>query len=102
MSSLGVSDDEGNILMVNDDIIKPIIDVETKRIGKECYILHQDKAFVKAHKFLLIEKIYDLNSKMLLSVINQKKEKMSLRIERDDDFFNGMLLYTKTVKNKTK
>ena len=102
MSSLGVSDDEGNILMVNDDIIKPIIDVETKRIGKEYYILHQDKAFVKAHKFLLIEKIYDLNSKMLLSVINQKKEKMSLRIERDDDFFNGMLLYTKTVKNKTK
>ena len=101
-SSLGVSDDEGNILMVNDDIIKPIIDVETKRIGKEYYILHQDKAFVKAHKFLLIEKIYDLNSKMLLSVINQKKEKMSLRIERDDDFFNGMLLYTKTVKNKTK
>ena len=100
LNTLSVCDKDDNVIMVNDEISKPIIDVETKKIGQEFYAMHEDKVFVKAHKYLLVEKLYDLNAKMLLVSHDQKGEYLTLRIDRNDDFFNGMLLYTKVKKIK--
>lgn len=100
LNMLSVCDKDDNVIMVNDEINKPIIEVETKKIGQEFYVMHEDKAFVKAHKYLLVEKLYDLNAKMLLVSHDQKGEYLTLRIDRNDDFFNGMLLYTKVKKIK--
>lgn len=100
LNNVSVCDENKNILMVNDDILKPIIDVNIKQFSKEYYIITNEKPFAKRNKYLLIEKIYDLNNKMILVCKNQNQENLTLRIDKNEDFFNGMLIYTKYKKIK--
>lgn len=102
LNNVSVCDENKNILMVNDDILKPIIDVNIKQFSKEYYIITNEKPFAKRNKYLLIEKIYDLNNKMILICKNQNQENLTLRIDKNEDFFNGMLIYTKYKKDKIK
>ena len=100
LNNVIVCDENKNILMVNDDILKPIIDVNIKQFSKEYYIITNEKPFAKRNKYLLIEKIYDSNNKMILVCKNQNQENLTLRIDKNEDFFNGMLIYTKYKKIK--
>ncbi len=97
ISQLDLCDEEKNILTVQDELPKPIMECDIKLIGKEYYVITPDKSFVK-NKYFLIEKIYNLNNKMILLVKNSKGLYSSLLIEHNDDFFNGLILYIKYRK----
>ena len=100
INEISICDSDKNVLMVDENIVKPIIDANIEMYGKEYYLVTQDKQFSKNNKYLLVEKIYDLNSKMLLRVINQKNETLTLKINKNNDFFNGLMIYTKYKKAK--
>ena len=102
INEISICDSDKNVLMVDENIVKPIIDANIEMYGKEYYLVTQDKQFSKNNKYLLVEKIYDLNSKMLLRVINQKNETLTLKINKNNDFFNGLMIYTKYKKVKNR
>ena len=84
-------------ITVDDSINKPIIDVDLVQIGKEYYIKSNDKKFCK-NKYFVIEKIFDLNRRMILNVKNNKDEKFSFRIQKNSNLYIGLEIYLKHVK----
>lgn len=98
INSISICDDEKNVLTITDDLIKPILDFKVKQIGKDYYVITDEKTFAKTNKYFLVKKIYDLNTKMLLSVTNQKDQEFTLRVDKNKDFFTGMILYIKKEK----
>ena len=84
-------------ITVDDSINKPIIDVDLVQIGKEYYIKSNDKKFCK-NKYFVIEKISDLNRRMILNVKNNKDEKFSFRIQKNSNLYIGLEIYLKHVK----
>ncbi len=84
-------------ITINDPIFKPIQVISLTTIGKEYYILDSNKDFCK-NKYFKIEKIFDLNTEMIVNVKNQKDENYSFRIDKNPDLYVGLLLYTKHLK----
>ena len=97
-----VCDENHNIISISASFNKPIIESIIEKHNKDYYLRSEDKPFVKKNKYLLVEKIYDLKNDMLLVVTNQLKEEMTLKVKRDDNYFAGMLIYTKFLKRKSK
>ncbi len=100
INELIATDENKVILMIKDEIHSPIKNMTIKNIGKEYYVITNDKMFAKTNKYLLLNKIYDLQDKMILSLFNQKDEEIILKVERNENFFSGMLIYTKYKKLK--
>lgn len=84
-------------ISVDDNIFKPIIKVDISKIGRDYYIRNNSKEFCK-NKYFIVEKIFDLNNKMIINVKNEKKVNYSFEIEKNSDLFVGLLIYTKFVK----
>lgn len=97
MDKINIYTKELDRITVDDSINKPIIDVDLVQIGIEYYIKSKDKAFCK-NKYFVIEKIFDLNRKMVLNVKNNKDEKFSFRIQKDSNLYIGLEIYLKHVK----
>ena len=95
LKDLAVCDEKENIISIADEFVKPILPCKIKRFGKDSYILSNNKEFIKQNKCFLIEKIHDLNDRMLLCCTNQKEEKFSFLTDKNSDFFAGMMLYVK-------
>lgn len=98
LNSINILDENFNILTVNEEIKKPIKELNIKQIGRDFYVLNKDKNFIKENKYFLVNKIFDLNSKMLLIVKNQKNQELSILTSKNSDYFNGMILYIKKEK----
>ena len=97
MSDINIYNNEYTQVCVNDNIYRPIQDVNLNKIGKDYYIKSNSKEFSK-NKYFKIEKIYDLNNEMIINVENHKKEHYSFRIDKDPNIFVGLLIYTKFIK----
>ena len=97
-----VCDENHNIISISASFNKPIIESIIEKHNKDYYLMSEDKSFVKKNKYLLVEKIYELKNDMLLVVTNQLKEEMTLKVKRDDNYFAGMLIYTKFLKRRSK
>ena len=95
---VNILDENLNILTVNQEIKKPIKELNIKQIGKDFYVLNKDKNFIKENKYFLVTKIFDLNANMLLVVKNQKGDELSILTSKNSDYFNGMILYIKKEK----
>ena len=95
---VNILDENLNILTVNQEIKKPIKELNIKQIGKDFYVLNKDKNFIKENKYFLVTKIFDLNANMLLVVKNQKGDESSILTSKNSDYFNGMILYIKKEK----
>ncbi len=95
---VNILDENLNILTVNQEIKKPIKELNIKQIGKDFYVLNKDKNFIKENKYFLVTKIFDLNTNMLLVVKNQKGDELSILTSKNSDYFNGMILYIKKEK----
>ena len=95
---VNILDENLNILTVNQEIKKPIKELNIKQIGKDFYVLNKDKNFIKENKYFLVTKIFDLNTNMLLVVKNQKGDELSILTSKNSDYFNGMMLYIKKEK----
>ena len=97
MNDINIYNNEYTQVCVNDNIYRPIQDVNLNKIGKDYYIKSNSKEFSK-NKYFKIEKIYDLNNEMIINVENHKKEHYSFRIDKDPNLFVGLLIYTKFIK----
>ena len=95
---VNILDENLNIITVNQEIKKPIKELNIKQIGKDFYVLNKDKNFIKENKYFLVTKIFDLNANMLLVVKNQKGDELSILTSKNSDYFNGMILYIKKEK----
>jgi len=97
MDDISIYNNEYTKVCVNDNIYRPIQDVNLNKIGKDYYIKSNSKEFSK-NKYFKIEKIYDLNNEMIINVENHRKEHYSFRINKDPNIFVGLLIYTKYIK----
>ena len=84
-------------MTVEDCLAKPLQEVELTKIAKDFYIKSNSKDFCK-NKYFVIEKIYDLNNEMIISVKNEKNNRYSFVINKNPDVYVGMILYLKYVK----
>ena len=97
INNVDIYDNYYNRLTVEDCLEKPLQEVELTKIAKDFYIKSNSKDFCK-NKYFVIEKIYDLNNEMIISVKNEKNNRYSFVINKNPDVYVGMILYLKYVK----
>ena len=97
INNVDIYDNYYNRLTVEECLEKPLQEVELTKIVKDFYIKSNSKDFCK-NKYFVIEKIYDLNNEMIISVKNEKNKKYSFLINKNPDVYVGMILYLKYVK----
>lgn len=85
-------------LTTNKDLTKPIISLGLKKIKNNYYFLTEDKLFAK-NKYFIIKDIFNISKeKMILNVINNKDEKYSIIVDKDDNLYVEMCVFIKYKK----
>ena len=97
LNKVGICNENYELVMLNENVNKPIKEIKIRRIKKDYYVETTNKLMAK-NKYLIVEKIFDLGSNMIINTKNHKNELASYIVEKDPNFYVGMILYTRFVK----
>jgi len=97
INDIGICNKDLDLVVVNEVINKPLVDINIRQIKREYYIESIDKALVK-NKYFIIEKIFDLGNTMIINTKNNKNELKTFRLKKNPNLYVGMILYTRLIK----
>ena len=97
INDIGICNKDLDLVVVNEVINKPLVDINIRQIKREYYIESIDKALVK-NKYFIIEKIFDLGNTMIINTKNNKNELKTFRLKKNPNLYVGMVLYTRLIK----